>query len=370
MTPRVMDLFAGVGGFALGATFTGFRTILAVENDPDLSFSFNINFPSVKVANEDLSKVPAERLLELAGAKLGEIEGVVGGPPCQGFSTIGKQDPDDPRSGLVGRFFHYVSAIQPAFFVMENVPGLLSRFPSTLTAGLERLDGMYTVLPPVILDAADFGAPTSRSRVFVVGYDPERVERVEPAELVADASPERTTVADAISDLPSPGSGNDGESGYYWTLYDREVKTEYARRAREAPPDGLSTDQVRKTLAERLVSGMRPTYHTQEVLDRFAIVKQGGVDNVSRCRRLSWSGLCPTLRAGTGRNHGSHQALRPIHPEADRVITVREAARLQGFPDWFQFHPTNWHSFRMIGNSVSPFVSEALLKAVESKLRL
>src|SRR3546814_16995927 len=92
-------------------------------------------------------------------------------------------------------------------------------------------------------------------------------------------------------------------------------------------------------------------------MDRFIETAQGKVEPVSHYPKLAWSGQCPTLRAGTGAEKGSFQAMRPIHPTQPRVITVREGARLQGFPDWFMFHPTKWHSFRMIGNSVSPIVS-------------
>jgi DNA (cytosine-5)-methyltransferase 1 len=100
------------------------------------------------------------------------------------------------------------------------------------------------------------------------------------------------------------------------------------------------------------------------VIHRFSKVNPGEIDKISRAPRLKLDGFCPTLRAGTGRDRGSYQAVRPIHPNQHRVITPREAARLQGFPDWFQFHETKWHSFRQIGNSVSPIVSEYLFKRI------
>lgn len=122
--------------------------------------------------------------------------------------------------------------------------------------------------------------------------------------------------------------------------------------------------------SDKVFTGHRPTIHTQGVVDRFARVKQGQVDPVGRHPRLAWEGLCPTLRAGTGADKGSYQAVRPIHPEEDRVITVREAARLQGFPDTHLFHPTVWHSFRMIGNSVSPIMAKAIFSAIAAHLGL
>jgi DNA (cytosine-5)-methyltransferase 1 len=116
-----------------------------------------------------------------------------------------------------------------------------------------------------------------------------------------------------------------------------------------------------------LFTGHRATAHTAEVVERFTRVPEGGEDGIGRHPRLAWLGQCPALRAGTGVEKGSYQAVRPIHPSEARVITVREAARLQGFPDSHRFHPTIWHSFRMIGNSVSPIIARAIFAALRSK---
>src|SRR5262249_15802093 len=117
------------------------------------------------------------------------------------------------------------------------------------------------------------------------------------------------------------------------------------------------------------VSGFFGTKHTAEVIRRFSQVKPGTMDKISKFPRLEWDSLCPTLRAGTAPDRGSYQAARPIHPDRDRVITPREGARLQGFPDWFLFHPTKWHSFQQIGNSVSPLVAESVLEFVAAHLK-
>ena len=123
-------------------------------------------------------------------------------------------------------------------------------------------------------------------------------------------------------------------------------------------------------MQQGLVTGFFSTKHTAAVEQRFSNVEQGKVDRISKYPRLKWDGISPTLRAGTGSDRGSFQAVRPIHPDDPRVITVREAARIQGFPDWFIFHPTKWHSFRMIGNSVSPVVSTHLLSKILSAMNL
>lgn len=137
---------------------------------------------------------------------------------------------------------------------------------------------------------------------------------------------------------------------------------------RALPPCGLGSKLAVEKLNQGIVSGNYETKHTNLVAQRYASIKPGKSDKISKSKRLEWEGFCPTLRAGTGSDRGSYQAVRPLHPKMGRVITVREAARLQGFPDWFLFHPTKWHSSRMIGNSVPPLLSQAILKILKSKI--
>ena len=130
----------------------------------------------------------------------------------------------------------------------------------------------------------------------------------------------------------------------------------------------LSTYAERMAMPDRTFTGNMKTAHTDAVVHRFSKVKPGETDKIGRHPRLLSHGLCPTLRAGTGADKGSYQSVRPIHPTENRVITVREAARLQGFPDCHLFHPTIWHSFRMVGNSVSPIVAEKILSVIAKKI--
>jgi DNA (cytosine-5)-methyltransferase 1 len=157
-----------------------------------------------------------------------------------------------------------------------------------------------------------------------------------------------------------------------WRKYSREPESgargQYALVARLAPTHSLGEKAAIEQLKKGKVSGFTETKHSAEVLQRFAKIEQGKTEGISRCPRLSWDKPCTTLRAGTGKERGKYQSIRPIHPKSHRVITVREAARLQGFPDWFQFHETKWHSFRMIGNSVSPKLSQALLTTIAAQL--
>ncbi len=370
---EVIDLFSGAGGFSLGAHLAGFHTALAVDTDYDLTSSFKSNFPRSKYRTADLLALEPQDLLNFIGAKPGYVEGILGGPPCQGFSLIGSRKFRDPRNSLVRRFFHFVRSIKPAFFIMENVPGILSHpFRTVLDEGIEQIVNQYNVLGPLILDTADFGAATSRPRVVVIGYIPDRMDRLREDDLFQAKVAKRVTVYEAIHDLPNLSLAYRDVKGRYWARYSREPETgpkgAYARRARRKPNNGLASPFIREAQSSRLVSGFQPTIHTPDVVRRFKKVAEGSSDDVSRCPRLAWEGLCTTLRAGTGRDRGSYQSIRPIHPTEHRVITVREAARLQGFPDWFLFHPTKWHSFRMIGNSVSPYLASATLRLVATRL--
>ena len=364
--PKVIDLFSGCGGFSLGAHQAGFSVPLAVDIDGDLSSSYALNFPETEFLQRDLASFSAREALKEIGLKVGEICGVIGGPPCQGFSSIGHQNPDDERNQLLKKFCEFVAEARPAFFVMETEPNMLApQFSSLLDEALSPLRERYEISGPVLVNAAEYGAATRRRRVVFIGADPNRMNVVTEVDIVRCKSIENNTVRDAIIDLPSPAGAN---VEHYWAKYpavDADVLSSYASRARALPSSSLGDPAiVNKMRQEECVSGLVGTRHTKPVIDRWSKVEPGGRDAVSRATRLHWDQQCNTLRAGTGRDRGSFQAVRPIHPEEDRVITVREAARLQGFPDWFQFHHTKWHSFRMIGNSVSPCVSLALLSLV------
>ncbi|MEO1173142.1 MAG: DNA cytosine methyltransferase [Myxococcota bacterium] len=282
------------------------------------------------------------------------MDGLVGGPPCQGFSSIGKRDETDPRRKLVEHFFRLVAEVRPVFFVMENVPGLTQGSASSvLEAGLALVPDEYEITGPIILDASLYGAPTNRLRCFVIGILPAYCDLPDLQDAAKQTKP---TVRDAIQDLGCAKEIGADSAGFdVFELAETALLSDYARTLRSA---------------DRRFTGNRRTVHSPKVARRFATVKPGRTDTVGRHPRLSWDGVCPTLRAGTGSDRGAYQSVRPLHPEEPRVITVREAARLQGFPDRHRFHPTIWHSFRMIGNSVPPPLAAAVLRAVARACRV
>lgn len=358
----IIDLFCGAGGLSLGAVQAGFTPRLAVDVDPVLGDGHRRNHPACKLLIGDLAQREALELKELSGAQ-GRLSGVIRGPPCQGFSSIGKRRSDDPRNMLLHRFFHLVEELKPKFFLMENVPGLLlDDGTRVLNTAISALKHPYVILDPIVLDAADYGAATTRKRLVVLGYDPSDIDRIQVADLLAAKSAVRYTVRDAIAGLPGPAVSDVlriDQSGLDNPYV--QMLNEYVRPELLCSPKEIDS-------RKELTSGFQLTRHTQEVVDRFAKVQPGGKDPVSRYVRLSWERPANVLRAGTGADRGSFQAARPIHPSEHRVITVREAARIQGFPDWYDFHGTKWHSHRMIGNSVSPPFARVLLSVVASRM--
>jgi len=358
----IVDLFCGCGGLSLGAYNAGFQTKLSIDIDADLSSSYSKNFPLSKLVNGDLASINPNELF--SANPVGKLAGVVGGPPCQGFSIMGKRANDDPRNTLLARYFEYIKYLEPKFFVMENVPGLNEKKNrKVLDAALEILPARYNILTPQILNAKDFGAATSRPRLLVIGYDPEEMNTLEDSDFHTKSDVLAYTVRDAIYDLPSPSDELE------WRSYRKTIEiSHYARAARQHPLEYLGCAEAKSKLSNGMLNGFQNTNHTKPVLDRYKRVKQGERDLISKYPRLNWDKPSLVLRAGTGTDKGSFQAARPLHPKENRVITVREAARIQGFPDWFQFHRTKWHSHRMIGNSVSPIFAEAILRIIGSKL--
>lgn len=348
---RAIDFFCGTGGFSRGAHQAGFEVAAAFDIDPILTSSFERNFPDTKLVLADISKLTKAEVLSHAG---GEIDLIFGGPPCQGFSSIGRRNKNDPRRTLLQNFFQLVADIAPSVFVMENVLGLgFSDAAPELELALARLPKSYRIVGPMVLDAADFGAATKRKRLFLIGYDAQRCDPITLEDILAAKKP-AATVANALDGLTSISKCNITDDGFDWFSLRKNAR--------------LSGYAQKLVSEDRRSNGNMRTVHTPKIIARFGTVEQGGTDPVGRHPRLAWDGQCPTLRAGTGSDMGSYQSVRPIHPNEDRVITVREAARLQGFPDRHLFHPTIWHSFRMIGNSVSPIIAEAVLSIITEKL--
>jgi DNA (cytosine-5)-methyltransferase 1 len=359
-----------VGGLTLGAARAGFEVLAAVDNDSRTEKTFAANFPNCKYIGTDIAKLQGCELRDLSGMNGKIVHGVIGGPPCQGFSRIGRRGPDDARNSLFDHFFRLVAEIRPWFYLAENVLGVLDhQFDDIRRNAVARLEG-YENLEPLTLKAASFGAATNRQRVFFIGYRPEYMDVIKEADFNPPVNIEQVLVETALRGLPHKISPDWQSEGHIWRKLTCRPDGPFWDKIFGNVPLGVGDRHAIEALADsNRVSGCVGTKHTAPVIKRFAALVQGAVDVPSRAVRLRLTGFCPTLRAGTGPERGSFQALRPIHPTEPRVITTREAARLQGFPDWFVFDETKWHSFRQIGNSVSPILAEAVLKVIVEKIR-
>jgi DNA (cytosine-5)-methyltransferase 1 len=354
--PTVFDLFAGAGGLGLGFEQAGFDVVTSVELDPIHAAVHSYNFPRCATICADATEITGQEILDRAGTS---IDVVVGGAPCQGFSLIGQRALDDPRNQLVKHFLRLVIEIQPQAFVLENVKGLtVGKHKGFLDEIVKESEaaGYNVELPWQVLNAKNYGVPQDRQRLFLIG-----VKKGLPLPGYPDQIDDelRVTCEDALGDIP------DAES--FGTLVDADtVKTtrfgdpsSYAAEMRCVSRESWRYGYQRVWDPALLTSSMR-TGHTEISRIRFSETEEGTVEPISRFYKLSRKGVSNTLRAGTDSARGAFTSPRPIHYKYNRCITVREMARLHGFPDWFRFHPTKWHGARQIGNAVPPPLARAV----------
>ena len=367
---KVVDLYSGAGGLSLGAARAGFSVCCAVEIDPHAAATHRRNFPKTLHLEEDVAQLTGKKLKDMLGIKSRELAGIVGGPPCQGFSCIGKNEISDPRNRLFVDFFRIVAEMRPRFFLAENVPGLLNNANAPiLEEAFSYVQGHYKLLPPMVICAKDYGAPTTRTRVFFFGYQQDEMEDLAPEDFAPPADVESVTVREALAGLPVKIRAEWQTEEKGWRVVSKYATGVFASRLHGKIPRGVGDSQALARLKkEGRVSGCLGTVHSTEIARRYAGIVPGKRDPITKSHRLVLNGFCPTIRAGTGHDRGRFQAVRPLHPTEARVITPREAARLQGFPDWFRFSPTKWHSFREIGSSVSPILAEHILAVIRKTL--
>ena len=354
--PIGIDLFAGAGGLSLGFEQAGFDVAAAVEIDPVHCAVLEYNFPNCRTICASVTDVSGDEIRARAGLQGKDIDVVFGGPPCQGFSMIGKRTLDDPRNSLVFHFVRLIRELQPKYCVFENVKGLtLGLHTKFLTELIEELQGAgYSVLlPHRVLNAADYGVPQDRQRLFLLAA---RSGMKLPS--YPEPSGVRTTVWEAIGDLP------DAENFDILNRQDAvavQWKTESSYGKQMRGMRTVSEDfGYPRNFDRNLLSSSLRTKHTDFSKKRFLKTGPGDTEPISRFHKLDPEGVCNTLRAGTDSARGAFTSPRPIHPFLPRVITVREAARIHSYPDWFRFHVTKWHGFRQIGNSVPPLLGRSV----------
>jgi DNA (cytosine-5)-methyltransferase 1 len=322
--PTVVDLFAGCGGLSTGLMDAGYRVLAGIDNDiPSMvAFDYNHQYRGAEALPSDIRELTGRAVLE--HLKVSKLELLAGGPPCQPFSIAGKRRGlSDPRGKLLGEFLRLVGEIQPTAVLLENVPALVTAHSGDVLREIEsELGAMGYRVVAGILNAADYGVPQNRKRLFVIAHPKNR----------------------RMSFPPPPT--HTGASG---SLFGQPHVT--CRQALDDLPD-VETPEA------QTIPNHEPTSHTPAMLRAFADLAPGRREPSSYHDRLHPDRPGYTLRAGSG----NFSPLRPVHYRHDRVITVRESARLQGLPDHFIWPDalSRLQQYRQVGNAVPPPLARAI----------
>ena len=343
MKYKVIDLFAGVGGMSLGFEMAGFDVVLANEYDKDIATAYKKNHSSTKMINEDITKLDLQSVFE---QYKGNIDVIIGGPPCQGFSQKGKRKTiHDERNFLFKYYVKVVDLVKPQYFVMENVPNLLTAEKGYFKREIEELfSKMGYILDAGVLNAADYGVPQNRRRAVIIGKKTNE-ERVN---LLPKPVNKKVSVWDAISDLAYLNSGEGDEI----QDYKFEARSEYQKKMR---------------INSNKLLNHKATNHSKLALERLALVPpEQGEEHLTKsiysgtwCR-MQKDDVSVTITT----RFDTPSSGRFTHPYLNRAITVREAARIQSFPDTFEFVGPKISQMKQVGNAVPPLLANKIADSI------
>ena len=367
---KIIDLFSGVGGLSYGfAHDSNFEIVAANEILKPMSQSYEFNHKDVKVYCKDIKDFSIKDLRGDLGIRDGEIDIVVGGPPCQAYSTVGKRLIDDPRGVLFQEYFRILKEVKPKFFLFENVKGLLSMSNGELLPTIiELFSSLGYDVQYQVLNAADFGAPQIRERVIITGtllsdrYEyPTKTHynNLDSSVQIWDSKlVPYLTLQDALSDLPLMMDRKEK------TKYELEPQNQFQRKMRAGAIDVIEEHTIPNN-SEHLIKIMEllPEGGTPKDLPAEYRPESGFGNSYSR---LWWDRPSTTIT----RNFSTPSSARCIHPIAPRPLTTREGARLQGFPDNYKFFGSRSEKNLQIGNAVPTILSEALVKSIKNHFHI
>lgn len=328
---------------SLGFENAGFRQLLAIDNWQDALDTYKHNNPHATTLCADLSKVKPAELKDTYN--ISDVDVIIGGPPCQGFSIAGKRIIDDVRNTLYKSFVNFVKVFQPKAFVMENVPNILSIGDGMVKDSIIRdFENLGYHLEYKILLASDYGVPQNRRRAIFVGFK-DGTAFTFPEKSVTDF----VSTEEALSDLPEDSITDGG-------AYTCQARNEYQKKMRSG---------------SSVVYNHQATVHTEQTQRIIAMVPDGGNYKClpielqqTRKVHIAWTRLNskkPSITIDTGHNHHFHYLY-------NRVPTARESARLQSFPDSYVFINGKTSQLKQIGNAVPPLLAEAIAKALKEQL--
>lgn len=354
-TPTAIDLFAGAGGLALGLKQAGFRTLVATDIDPDACASFRANHTDTHLIEGDIHDIDFTTLQEHFPD--GHPDLLAGGPPCQGFSTVGSKRERDPRNSLFYEFLRAVRQLQPRYILFENVSGFRRMYEGRAFEALRtELSEMGFDHTHAVLNAVDFGLPQHRLRTIVLAWQQGQARIGMPtpthghSDLFKGLEPYRTLI-EAIDDLPAIAAAESASK------YATPPKNDYQRTMR----------RHRQTLTEH--NAAKYGTRMQDILKR--IPPGGTVDDLPEHLRPksyfanTYARLVPDAPSPTiTRNFGTPSSSRCVHPYQNRALSTREGARLQSFPDNYEFCGSKTSRNLQIGNAVPPILGQAIGRSI------
>lgn len=345
MSKKIIDLFCGAGGFSYGFEKEGFESILAIDKWDQAVETYNLNHKNKTAISMDIKEYDNKKIENLL--QKNEVIGIIGGPPCQGFSMVGTRDSNDERNSLYLEYVRFVSTVKPLFFILENVKGLLNLNKGHFKEDIiERFTELGYNVNFKVLKASDYGIPQNRERVFFVGLKKEKFGE-KFFEFPDVKGYKMVSTKEAISDLPSLDKG---QSQYH---YLKEPENDYQIKMREGNNGLIENNDITK--------------HEKKTIDVISLIPDGGsikdlpeeyykIRNYNAAfKRMNSALPSSTIDCGH-RNY--------FHYEENRIPTVREVARIQSFPDKFIFTGTKTSQYTQVGNAVPPELGRVFAKKI------
>lgn len=357
MPYTAIDLFCGAGGLSAGLEMAGFDVLAGNDVFDAAGRTFELTHPSAKFISGPIENLTVEQIMQITGIGRGELTVLVGGPPCQAYSVYNHQrGMHDTRASLFREYLRIVDGLRPEWIVMENVTGIYSVAGGEAVKAIKsELAALGYAVKDAVLKAEEYGVPQERRRVVFIGNRVGApISHPEPTHGPGRAEG-FVTIRDAIGDLPPLNNGQDSGRAAY---LDKEVAP-FQRLLRGNAPtvSGHSAPTLGKVNMQRLPfippgGSWRDIPH--DLLPE-GMKRAKRSDHTKRYGRMKWDGLSCTVLTKCDIHWGAY-----IHPEQDRAISVREAARLQSFPDSFEFSGSRTEQYVQIGNAVPPLLGKAI----------
>jgi DNA (cytosine-5)-methyltransferase 1 len=352
----VIDLFCGAGGLSEGFRQAGYHVLAGNDFFEAAGETYAHTHREAKFLPGPIQNYGADDFLRAAGLRRGELDVLVGGPPCQGFSVYNHQRGlHDERSSLYREYLRVVEGLQPNWVVLENVTGMTSAGGgAAVQAIIHGLESLGYEVRAEILRAEEYGVPQERRRIVFIG-NRLGLPIVYPNPTHGFGAHPFVTVMDAISDLPILKNGEDGGVQSYGS--EARSAFQYKMRAGSNGVTNHSAANLSKINLERLRHIPQGGSWRDIPFDLLpeGMKRAKRSDHTKRYGRLNWHGLASTILTKCDPHWGAY-----FHPDQDRTLTVREAARLQSFPDWFEFKGSRTDQYVQVGNAVPPLLGRAI----------